>query len=769
MKNLIFALFTIVLYNVNAQITTKYYKSISEYPSDNLNNPYSIKPLDELFNLDTLDYSYRISCLGSKIIGYKSNLCHNWPNEGECMDQEANYYLDQEGKYKFCVRHWYDTDTIYFELNPSGYIVQSKSKNGNEVFKYDINENIIEIIEGDSLKLRQNDLFSIKMKYDELNNRIETAKYNLAGKLINNDYIGAIQRYKYDSNHRIIERSYYNSQNKLVENTIAIVQYKYDLKGNLIEESYYNSDLKLTHLSLDNSSIKKWVYNDNNQLIEFSEYFDDLTLASQTDYIYFETKLVEKNKTSFSKKNDLYNPGAKSIVKEKYDSLGLVICEINLGYDSSNNVVSNTKYDRIRDEKGQIIEIRKYSNDELESNYPSIQKFKYDETGNLIERADYDKDNQLFTFFNTGEALERFKYDKNKNRIEKLSYGIDNELIEGVAIERTKFDSLNRVILTEYFNKNNQYELKYGYAIIRYVRDSIDLVSKNKINETYYYDANKELIEGKAIDRNVYDKEGRLIEISALDKENKLTTLSEYGNVAKIFKSYDVNNQIIEEKYYNIDDLLTNCNSYDFESEYRDLGECAIVRYNRDSVLTSKGYNSENELIKKIIYVNEWGGNFVEVINYQGENMINDANGVAKYVFAYDKNSIKIQEEHYDSNLNFIEKIKYTNADYYTLDKIEYFDEKNRPIMSKEGYSKYDLKTDTYFDTKGKEINNKDKSANQVSYIKSYGYDFNGNLIYLQYLSKKGKPIIGDEGYFMFDYTNYKYYDIKGREINMNE
>lgn len=768
MKNLIFALFTIVLYNVNAQITTKYYKSISEFPSDILNNPYSIKPIDELFNSDTINYSYRINYLGSKIIGYKSNTCFG---EIDCMDREASYYLDKEGKYKFCVLKWFDIDSIYFEVNSSGNIVQSKLKNGAELYKYDVNENIIEIIQVDSLKLRQNELFAIKMKYDEAKNLIETAKYE-AGKLINNNFVGAIHRYKYDSKHRIIERSYYNSQDKLLDN-LAAVHYKYDLQGNIIEESYYNSELELTQPYLDNIAFKKWVYNENNQLTEMSEYCEDSTLASQTEYIYFETKLIEKNKTTFSKKNDLYNPGAKSIVKEKYDSLGLVICEINLGYDSSNNLIYNTKYDRIRDEKGQIIEIRRYSNDELESNYAAIQKIKYDENGNLIESADYDKNHNLFTFFNTGVALERYKYDKNNNRIEKASYGIDNELIGfGVAIEKTKYDSLNRVILTEYFNKKNEYEEINGYAyngysIIRYVIDSIDAATNNKIDETQYYNAKKELIEGKAIERKVYDKEGHLIEICAFNKENKLTALYDLGNVAKIIRSYDVNNQIIEENYYNIDNQITNCTSSDFESEYERLGECAIVRYERDSILTSKGYNNNNELIKKITYDNEWGGNIIEEIYYQGEKMINDANGVSKYIFKYE-NNMKIQEDHFDSNLNFIERIKYTNDDYLQV-KIEYFDEKNRPILCKEGYSKYDFNTDTYFNTKGKEISKKESSSNQVSFIKSYGYDNNGNVLYLQYLSKKGKPIIGDEGYFMYDYINHEYYDTKGREINFND
>ena len=85
-----------------------------------------------------------------------------------------------------------------------------------------------------------------------------------------------------------------------------------------------------------------------------------------------------------------------------------------------------------------------------------------------------------------------------------------------------------------------------------------------------------------------------------------------------------------------------------------------------------------------------------------------------------------------------------------------------------EGYHKVDLVNTIYYNTKGKVIKKEQYLNSKVDYLKTYGVDKYGEEIYLKIYSKKGKPINGKEGYHYFDFVNYKYYNVKGKEVIYN-
>ena len=71
-------------------------------------------------------------------------------------------------------------------------------------------------------------------------------KYDSEGKYTNN-YDGTSKYiYKYDINNNMIERSHYDSEGKLIDGESKII-YKYDINNNMIERSYYDSEGKLTN------------------------------------------------------------------------------------------------------------------------------------------------------------------------------------------------------------------------------------------------------------------------------------------------------------------------------------------------------------------------------------------------------------------------------------------------------------------------------------------------------------------------------------------
>lgn len=84
-------------------------------------------------------------------------------------------------------------------------------------------------------------------KYDDLNNQVEIAYWNAAGKpVIHSDGYHKLVK-KYDSKNQIIELKYFGNDDELMNlkgYNYAIARYVYDQYGNIIDEYYFNKEEK---------------------------------------------------------------------------------------------------------------------------------------------------------------------------------------------------------------------------------------------------------------------------------------------------------------------------------------------------------------------------------------------------------------------------------------------------------------------------------------------------------------------------------------------
>ena len=146
--------------------------------------------------------------------------------------------------------------------------------------------------------------------------------------------------------------------------------YKYDEKGNEIECNSYDSDGSLRTKST-------YKYDEKGNEIECNSYDSDGSLRTKSTYNYDEKG---------------------NMIEDKWNS-----------YDSDSSFTKATyKYD----EKGKRIECNSYDSD---GSLSLKATFNYDEKGNIIEINAYDSDGSLFS-----KSTYKYKFDKTGNWIEKV-------------------------------------------------------------------------------------------------------------------------------------------------------------------------------------------------------------------------------------------------------------------------------------------------------------------------------------------------------------
>jgi hypothetical protein len=266
-----------------------------------------------------------------------------------------------------------------------------------------------------------------------------------------------------------------------------------------------------------------------------------------------------------------------------------------------------------------------------------------------------------------------------------------------------------------------------------------------------------------------YDANGNQIESSFYNRNNELVPMNEFTSVASKISTFDGENRLVEESYFDKDGHLANVSYFDFVSTWSyAFDEFAKLKFSYDSLFSCSVYNAEGVLVKIVRSENSYFTSPLEVTYYQGDQVVGyDDYGVSRYVYTYDSLNSKVREVWYNEDLLFLARIDYT-YDGYTNTSKAYFDEFGRPTTGQEGYHKIDLMNTIYYDTKGKVMKTEKFLNSKVDYLKMYGIDQYGEEIYLKIYSKKGKPINGKEGYHYFDFVNYKYYNVKGKEVVLN-
>ncbi len=304
---------------------------------------------------------------------------------------------------------------------------------------------------------------------------------------------------------------------------------------------------------------------------------------TQSDYIsidYRKIAEVEKHLTSF----------------KEYDLKGNLIREIT--YSPVGEIENN------------------YSSEYDENNYQIVNNI-FDENNKLLERHEYqrEKDGRILVekcFYSESSDFDTtyYKYDDNNNLIEKTNFDSDNELY---AIKKNVYKN-NNLVNSKIFNEYDELELE----------------------ENFLYNEKNEMIENVEI--NHLEKEKRYLKYEYNDSGYKTKTLIFNRNkqlIAKSYFEYDVKNQLIEQ--YDEDEY----HSITTKFIYNENGDVIIQeRYNKDEELIIKFENEYQEdlLIKTTSFAkNDQSKNEnLEEEEFEETNSLDEENLTQKAIIEYE-------------------------------------------------------------------------------------------------------------------------------------
>jgi hypothetical protein len=233
---------------------------------------------------------------------------------------------------------------------------------------------------------------------------------------------------KYDANGRIKEKRYYSKTDKNNDNLYLIQLNKYDINGNLIE--------MISNFINDKESNSKYVYGYNKQANKISEtvYIDKNTMISNSSQWRCgkkKQKIATIENGFFYKKLFEYNNNhlAQMIVlnTDKCVSQKTIIF-----YDSVGNKIDESEYDEngIMDYSWKGIYSKNFLMTEISQSHGSFSyknEMKYNEFGNLMEKNQYNKNNEL-------SITTKFSYDNFRNWVTQLTMSEGKPIL---LIERT--------------------------------------------------------------------------------------------------------------------------------------------------------------------------------------------------------------------------------------------------------------------------------------------------------------------------------------------
>lgn len=293
------------------------------------------------------------------------------------------------------------------------YKLQGRVKSFKET-SYEAIEHFGEIKKGKRKRLfplTENDFQNL---YNEDGNLIAENSYDLDGNLTSK----AI--YKYDKNNKKAECNVYNPDGNLITKYI----YRYSKTGKQTVERSINYDI---YGRQQPSTISEYDINGNQ--IEYKSYALSGGLSFHTSYIYdengnqVEMKSFHNNKLGFYETYK-YNQNGNQIELARYNSDGSLSLKTNRKYDQHGNVIERAsdsgdkdiyKYDNM----GNQIEWIRYFNSVV------IEKriYTYDKYGNQT-RIQYSQNNDIkhYKSYYDSEHTSEYIYDKNNNWISKIEF-----------------------------------------------------------------------------------------------------------------------------------------------------------------------------------------------------------------------------------------------------------------------------------------------------------------------------------------------------------
>ena len=252
------------------------------------------------------------------------------------------------------------------------------------------------------------------------------------------------------------------------QQTLAHSLFEYDTNGNQILQNYYNTSTN----KLQESYVYK--YNSDNKMTEELYVLQGTMLGGKTLYSY-DGQGRKKQLVVYDSKNE-----EKSMVRFQYDSAGNLITEKT--FNTVHLVIKEIDYKY--DERNNLIEKRNIKTPYLKKNdaYTEIQTF--DDSNRLIGRAHYNEaDSLLWKYVAKYDANNRLTEEETKNESGKtISYAIYTYNKKGFMASSYSFDAAQKLppIRIDY-----KYDKK-GLNILRYIY--VQNVDKPTITKRYYYD-----------------------------------------------------------------------------------------------------------------------------------------------------------------------------------------------------------------------------------------------------------------------------------------
>ena len=304
-------------------------------------------------------------------------------------------------------------------------------------------------------------------KYDEQGNQTEIRYYGLDGKLTMTSEGYAGIRYRYDKRGNITDKMEFGTDERLAPSKLHAT-YKYDEHDNQIEWAFFNIDNKPA-LNSAGCHKGTQIYNNRNQVIE-TRYFgtdgkpinlkEEKYAVEMHDYDKQGNNIMTQYKDA-NNKNCICKDGWSSS-KREFDQMGRVIkqyfYDIN-GKPTDPKImipVGIAEYDKW----GNMNYIAAYDGEGNrvlnQSGYSSCKK-EFDLRGNEISIAYFDTDDKPIELKDEGYAKMEAKYNAQNLLVEQRFYATNGKLRTGkIAIVKNQYDTDGNKIEEAYFDSKEK-------------------------------------------------------------------------------------------------------------------------------------------------------------------------------------------------------------------------------------------------------------------------------------------------------------------------
>lgn len=584
------------------------------------------------------------------------------------FDIEGNPAMDvKDGIYKYSFEHdSYGNISALYYYNPEGELMIPKleAMSGAAGLKFEHDPNGYRI-KGTYLGLdkkptpSRNGVTTLTWEYDDYGYLSKQYSYDNESQLIPDNSTGScIYSLKNDSVGNIMEFRYLNRNGELVMTPFGYAMYQctYDSLGFQTEVSYYDETEQLS--CVNNIAIERFMYDNQHRLV-YNAFFDENKNPCKNSFGVFCIKW-EYNDLGQRTELSYYNEDGNTLMKSN-EGFAIWVSE----YDEQNNKIKDLLYD----------EQKKLSPTLL--GY-TIETFKYDALGNLLQNRYYDENSNPIAVNNIGGYNK--EYDNRGNIVKEYAVGINNKPLLNGFIETSQYDSQNNIIAIAYWNCNenpviepskgyHKTEIEYntknqmieqrayavdgslmnfqgkGYAIMRLGYD----LYGNIIDESYYDQTNKPAKDEHGIHhyKNEYDHLQRIIRKLRFDEKGNITS-AVYGAAETVFE-YDIKgNETCRAFFDEKGNRVTLIDGWSFyRSTYDEKGNQTSIAYfdkNEKPVLVHNGkYHLQ-------CYKYDILGNRIEEAYYGTEKEpINIAAGFHKVIYTFKKGGENDSAKTYDA------------------------------------------------------------------------------------------------------------------------